>query len=282
MANPNNSVRTNAPGDFFVDTGCINCGVSRHYAPEIFGDDGAYAYVKRQPASAQEVLDAELALLACPVAAIGTWEKHDLARARDAFPFALTDEVYVNGFNDRSSYGAHSYFIHGRSDGGSNWMIDAPRFTKHLVSRIEALGGLDYIFLTHRDDVSDAAKYAAQFGAQRIIHTLERQAQPDAEMILEGEGEHDIGGARILFTPGHTQGHMVLLWRDRSLFVGDHLAGRAVCWYSWPEQIASTAKLDALADVDWVFPGHGKWFPVTPGGFPEFIRARVRKMRAAG
>ena len=63
-------------------------------------------------------------------------------------------------------------------------MVDAPRFTKHLANNIEAMGGLDRIFLTHRDDVCDAHKYAAYFGAERVIHELERAAQPDAEIIL--------------------------------------------------------------------------------------------------
>ena len=66
--------------------------------------------------------------------------------------------------------------------------VDAPRFTKHLANNMEAMGGLDYIFLTHRDDVSDAHKYAAHFGADRVIHEFERAAQPDAEIILDGEG----------------------------------------------------------------------------------------------
>jgi hypothetical protein len=55
-------------------------------------------------------------------------------------------------------------------------MVDAPRFTTHLVDNIEAMGGLDYIFLTHRDDVADAEKYAAHFGARRVIHALEKSA----------------------------------------------------------------------------------------------------------
>ena len=279
MADAKRRVASNVDGDFFVDSSCINCGVSRHYAPDIFGDDGAFAYVKQQPSSAEEILHTQMAQLACPVAAIGTLQKRDLSHARDAFPFALTDDVYVNGYNDRSSYGAHSYFIRGD---GENWMVDAPRFAKHLTNRIEAMGGLDYIFLTHRDDVSDADKYAAHFGADRIIHVFERTAQPDAEIVLEGEGDHVVGSGDILFTPGHTKGHMVLVWQDTYLFVGDHFASRAVCWHSWPKQIASTTRLETLSGVEWVFPGHGKWFQVPPGHFPEMIRERVRKMTAQG
>ena len=277
MADAKRRVAGNAAGEFFVDTNCINCGVSRHYAPKTFGDDGAHAFVKKQPSSEQDVLDAQLALLACPAAAIGTSKKQNLSLARRSFPLALAGSVFVNGYNDRSSFGAHSYFIQGDNE---NWMVDAPRFNKDLVNNIESMGGLAYIFLTHRDDVSDADKYAAHFSADRVIHVFEKAAQPDAEIILEGEGGHDVGGARIVFAPGHTKGHMLLLWQDRYLFVGDHFAGHAYCWHSWEEQIESTKKLGALAEVDWLFPGHGKWFSVARGGFPKFIQQRVAKMMA--
>ncbi len=142
------------------------------------------------------------------------------------------------------------------------------------------MGGLDCIFLTHRDDVNDAHEYAAFFGAERVIHEFERAAQPGAEIILEGEDDHKVRSARILFTPGHTKGHMVLLWRDAYLFVGDHFAPSTACWHSWDAQIESTRKLDDLTGVEWVFPGHGKWFPVPPRDFPKVIRQRVRKMVA--
>ena len=163
----------NADGEFFVDANCINCGVSRHYAPNTFGDDGIHVFVKKQPSVQAETLAAQRAQLAYPVAAIGISTKHDLSAARQSFPFALADNIFVNGYNDRSSYGAHSFFIRGDNE---NWMVDAPRFIKHLVNNIEAMGGLDYIFLTHRDDVADAEKYAAHFGARRVIHALEKSA----------------------------------------------------------------------------------------------------------
>jgi glyoxylase-like metal-dependent hydrolase (beta-lactamase superfamily II) len=59
----------------------------------------------------------------------------------------------------------------------------------------------------------------------------------------------------------------VLLYRDRALFTGDHLAWsppremliafRDVCWYSWPEQIRSMEALLAYRFA-WVLPGHGR------------------------
>jgi len=42
----------NVPGEFFVDSTCIDCGTCRQVAPEAFaeGDDASYVY--RQPVDA--------------------------------------------------------------------------------------------------------------------------------------------------------------------------------------------------------------------------------------
>ena len=95
----------------------------------------------------------------------------------------LADGVSYCGFNSPKSFGGNSYFLE-HPDG--NWLIDAPRYVEHLVRRFAERGGLRYIFLTHRDDVADADKYAKRFGAERIIHRLELSAQPDAERVIDG------------------------------------------------------------------------------------------------
>lgn len=285
MANLKKAVSANVEGSFFVDTTCINCGVSRHYAPDVFGDTGTYAFVKKQPHNEKEEFAAKQALLACPVGSIGMRERLDLTAARNSFPMPMTDDVYINGFNHRDSYGAHSYFI--RADTG-NWLIDSPRFVPDLVKKFEKMGGIHYIFLTHRDDVCDAHRYAQHFEAKRIIHKLESVAQKDAEVILEGEGVHRIDAGEIHFTPGHTEGHLVLLWNGKYLFTGDHFAWvaslgrfgsfRDACWYSWEKQIESVQKMQTFKDVEWVFPGHGKWGRVDNGQFPDIIKSSVQWM----
>lgn len=287
MANLKKALSENVSGNYFVDSSCINCGVSRHYAPEIFGDTGIYAFVKKQPQNGKEELTAKQALLACPVASIGMREKQDLTSARNSFPVPMAKDVYINGFNHRNSFGAHSYFI--KSNTG-NWLVDSPRFVSDLVKKFEEMGGIRYIFLTHRDDVGDAHQYAKHFGAKRIIHKLESEAQKDAEVILEGEGAHRIKSGEIHFTPGHTRGHLVLLWDNKYLFTGDHFAWlsglnqfgsfRNACWYSWEKQIESVQNMQSFQDVEWVFPGHGKWRMVDKKQFPEIIKQSVRWMRS--
>ncbi len=243
---------------------CIDCDACRQLAPATFAQRGVASAVVAQPHDEAERAAALRALVACPVGAIGTQTRHDARAALAAFPLQVDGPVSLCGFNDRATYGANSYFLQHR-DG--NWLVDAPRFTPHLVRAFERRGGIAYIFLTHRDDVGGASAYAARFGSTRIIHRADLRAQPDAEVVLDGEAAIDFApGFSIVPTPGHTRGHCVLL-HDRFLFSGDHLAWdpererlaayRDVCWYDWPEQIRSVMKL-ASYDFEWLLPGHGR------------------------
>jgi glyoxylase-like metal-dependent hydrolase (beta-lactamase superfamily II)/ferredoxin len=265
MAERSQAVAENAPGPFFVDASCIDCDTCRQLAPATFADGGSHSYVRLQPRNPVEERAALHALLACPTASIGTADKTGVAAARDDFPMALDANVYFCGFNSPKSYGSNSYFIEHPQ---GNWLVDSPRFVESLARRLADRGGLRYIFLTHRDDVADAEKWAARFGATRIIHRLELSAQPAAERIVSGFDAVALeDGFLAIPTPGHTRGHMVLLHAKRFLFTGDHLAwdrdsqslsaNRDYCWHSWREQLDSVRKLTAYP-FEWVLPGHGQ------------------------
>jgi glyoxylase-like metal-dependent hydrolase (beta-lactamase superfamily II)/ferredoxin len=286
MANFAKRVRENVPGEFFVDSTCIDCDTCRQLAPATFGETGMYAFVRAQPRSAEAQRQALRAVLACPTGSIGTLHR-DQARAVMAdFPLRLEDEVFYCGFNSAKSYGGNSYFV---QHAAGNWLIDAPRFFPHLVSQFEALGGISHIFLTHRDDVADAARYAHRFGAQRIIHRRELSAQPDAEVVLEGTAPLQLAPEFVAIpTPGHTAGHCVLLYRNYFLFTGDHLdwdrteqrldASRDYCWYSWAQQTTSMAQLLGF-DFTWVLPGHGQRIRLPDGQMHQALESLVARMR---
>lgn len=67
--------------------------------------------------------------------------------------------------------------------------------------------------------------------------------------------------------PGHTRGSVAFVLEERFLFSGDSLAWDDdagdltafddVCWYSWPAQAASLARLAEAHRFAWVLPGHG-------------------------
>jgi glyoxylase-like metal-dependent hydrolase (beta-lactamase superfamily II)/ferredoxin len=265
MANPNKRVPENVPGDFFVDTTCIDCDTCRQLALSVFGEAEDYAFVKRQPVSVDERRAALRALLACPTGSIGCLGEDDPKSAMDDFPLRLGDGVYYCGFNSPKSFGGNSYLFH--NDQG-NWLVDSPKYLPQLARQFEKLGGIANIFLTHSDDVADADRYARHFGSRRFIHREELASQPDAEEILDGTNPLPLAdGVLAIPTPGHTAGHCVLLLNDRFLFTGDHLfwdradqhlaASRDYCWHSWPLQIESMRRL-AQHDFEWVLPGHGQ------------------------
>jgi glyoxylase-like metal-dependent hydrolase (beta-lactamase superfamily II)/ferredoxin len=265
MANYAKRVRDNVSGDFFVDSTCIDCDACRQIAPGVFAEGAATSFVRRQPTLLADRRQAVRALLTCPTGSIGCLGTDDVKRVMGDFPLVVEEPVYCCGYNSPKSYGGNSYFIR-HAEG--NWLIDSPKFIKPLVRQLETLGGIAHIFLTHRDDVADAARFAAHFGSRRIIHRDELAAQPDAEVILAGNEPTELApGFLAIPTPGHTRGHCVLLFNERFLFTGDHLdwdrdleqlaASEDYCWYSWPQQADSMQRLAAYR-FEWVLPGHSQ------------------------
>ena len=270
----------NVDGNFYVDSTCIDCDTCRWMAPDIFGRVGSMSAVEHQPEEEGDRHRAMQALLSCPTASIGTVEKpRDIKAVQTQFPLPITENIYHCGFHSKKSYGAASYFIQ-RPEG--NVLVDSPQFSKPLVKQLEAMGGIRYLYLTHRDDVADHAKWQAHFNqanpegmpCERILHADEiNSGTQDVEIKIEGSEPVDLApDLKLITVPGHTEGHTVLLYTNpasnqRILFTGDHLAWSArldhlvgfnrFCWYSWEHQIESMTQL-AEYDFEWVLPGHGR------------------------
>jgi glyoxylase-like metal-dependent hydrolase (beta-lactamase superfamily II)/ferredoxin len=258
----------NVPGDFFVDSTCIDCDACRQIAPATFSEAGDFSIVRQQPQTEAENQRAMMALVACPTASIGTVEHHDARIGVDAFPELLVENIYYCGFNAESSFGAWSYLITRPESLGGNVLVDSPRFATQLVKKIEAMGGVRSMFLTHKDDIADHRRFAGKFGCERIMHSDDGAGRHGIERVILGNDPVEIDQDLLAIpVPGHTRGHVVLLYQNRFLFTGDHLAWspsrnsliafRSACWYSWTEQ---TKSMERLLDYDfeWVLPGHGR------------------------
>jgi glyoxylase-like metal-dependent hydrolase (beta-lactamase superfamily II)/ferredoxin len=266
MATPALRLPANTPGDWFVDSTCIDCDACRQIAPSVFYDAGDQSAVHHQPATDDQLLAAQKALISCPTASIGSVAKHDMKAALAAYPEQIDGDVYRCGFTSEASFGAFSYFI--RRDSG-NILVDSPRFAGPLARNIDAMGGVRRMLLTHQDDVADHARFHERFGCDRVLHRDDvRSRTAMVELQPQGPGPVALDDDLLMIpTPGHTKGHAVFLYRDRFLFTGDHLAWnetrgalyafRSACWYSWKEQIAS---MERLLDYrfEWVLPGHGR------------------------
>ena len=271
----------NVGGDFYVDRTCIDCDTCRWMAPETFHEAAGKSAVHHQPTNETERLRALQALLSCPTASIGTREKPtDIQTSQASLPIAITENVFHCGYHSESSYGAASYLIV-RPEG--NILVDSPRFAPPLVKRLEALGGIRYLVLTHRDDVADHQKCRHRFGCDRILHR--QDIGPDTRAIeiqLTGLEPFSLAPDLLIIpVPGHTQGHTVLLYADRILFTGDHLAWsdrlqhlhafQQACWYSWSEQLKSMERL-ATYGFEWVLPGHGRRYHTDLATMKEQMR----------
>src|SRR5215475_7606740 len=99
MANLKKSVPENVPGDFFVDTTCIDCDTCRQIAPAVFGEGDETAFVRRQPSNDVEHRDALRALVCCPTGSIGNSGDGDPRSVMSDFPLMVEDPVYYCGFN---------------------------------------------------------------------------------------------------------------------------------------------------------------------------------------
>ena len=266
MANLSSRLPDNVPGEFFVDATCIDCDTCRRVAPAVFEEGDGHSFVGAQPRDVEERRRAFMALVACPTASIGTSPRTDASEGARAFPEPIHDNVSFCGFTSESSFGAWSYLIE-RPEG--NVLVDSPRAAGPLLSALEARGGVATMFLTHRDDVADHAAFWKRFGCVRVLHEDDVTASTrDVERRIGGLEPVSLADDLIAIpTPGHTRGHAVLLYRERYLFSGDHLAwsrrrGHLVAfrdanWYSWPETIRSMERLLDYS-FEWVLPGHGE------------------------
>ena len=290
MASVDRRLAENVPGDFYVDETCIDCDTCRRVEPGVFAAGEGHSYVGRQPAGEAERKRALMALVACPTGSIGTVSRADARAAIAAFPETVAENVSFCGFTAESSFGAWSYLV---ERPGGNLLVDSPRAANPLVNEIARRGGVSLLFLTHRDDVADHAQFAKRFGCERILHERDvTSATRDVERKLSGDDPVSLSYDLVAIpTPGHTRGHAVLLYREKFLFTGDHLAWsprrrglvafRDACWFSWSEQIRS---MERLLDFrfEWVLPGHGwRYHAPSAGAMRTELEKCVTWMKSA-
>jgi glyoxylase-like metal-dependent hydrolase (beta-lactamase superfamily II)/ferredoxin len=283
MADVTKRLEANVPGEFFVDSSCIDCDLCRQIAPAVFRAEGDNSVVHHQPATEAEARRAEMALVTCPTASIGSLNKRGLEAAIRSFPEVIEDNVRFCGFASEDSFGGSSYLVV-RPEG--NVLVDSPRYTAPLVHQLESLGGVKWMFLSHIDDVADHQKFRDRFGCSRIMH--EGDAHFGVERMIQGNDPVPIADDLVVIpTPGHTAGSQSLLHRDKFLFTGDHVwgdsddhrlhASRRYNWHSWAEQRRSIERL-LKHDFEWILPGHGPRFHAAPEEMKRQIQDLVSRM----
>jgi len=293
MASAARRLGANVAGELFVDSTCIDCDTCRWMDPAHFGARGDQSFVRAQPADEEGWRRALQALVSCPTASIGTEAKKPLADVLRSFPIPVEDEVGHCGFHHEGSFGAASYFVRRPPERGGNVLVDSPRFAGPLVKRLEELGGVATMFLTHVDDVADHERFHAHFGCERVLHAADaRGALRGIERLVEGEDPVRLDDELLVIpTPGHTRGSACLLHREAFLFSGDHVAWsprleqvyafRSACWYDWGVQTRSMERL-AGHRFRWILPGHGRRCSFPAERMADEVRKAAAWMRSVG
>lgn len=114
----------------------------------------------------------------------------------------------------------------------------------------------------HADHTAGCAELKRLTGARVIIHALEADAVPDADILWADESDLKVGELtfNVLHTPGHTPGG-ICLYAEGNLFTGDTLfvgdSGRTdLPGGHRPTLGASIRRLMQLPDATVVWPGH--------------------------
>jgi glyoxylase-like metal-dependent hydrolase (beta-lactamase superfamily II)/ferredoxin len=282
----------NENGPFFVDKSCINCGTCYWMAPHTFKEIEGQSAVYHQPEVDNKKEETIRAILSCPTFSIGNTQKGELdLKIEASLPFPLgdsEDHLFYTGYHSEKSFGATSYFIQ-RETG--NILVDSPRFLKKLALRFEKMGGLPFQYLTHQDDIGDTELYWKTFQGQRIIHQedAKRKDLEKYEILLQGKETFSLAkDVLIIPVPGHTKGSTVLLFKNKYLFTGDHLAYsrknkhliafKNHCWYDFKEQIQSMEKLLQF-EFQYILPGHGAPFHCSPSQMKKELKKCIDWMK---
>lgn len=262
MADPRLALPANAPGDLFVDSSCagIGCAVCRQIAPATYTAAGKQVAVAHQPDKEDDDgrHKALLALISCPTKSIGSRTGKHIEHAEESLPAKLAEGVYACGMTSRDSQGAQSYFIR-RKEG--NILIDSPRFSPQLVKRIREYKGIKYMIITHPGNAADNEMFQREFECERVVHKYETEGNLGmCEKILPGDGPWTIApGLKVILTPGHSRGHIVLLYMETFLFSGDHLFWNpeAARLESSPKAYTKSVEKLIPEQFSYVLPAHG-------------------------
>ena len=92
-----------APGDWYVDTACIDCGASRHVAPNLIVARNGKSVFAQQPTTPEERLAARRAVLVCPTASVCSETK----QPRRPATTTVIDRIDVNNLRERPTDLSH-------------------------------------------------------------------------------------------------------------------------------------------------------------------------------
>lgn len=107
-----------------------------------------------------------------------------------------------------------------------NFLVGCPESLPKVVEeKINERGGINYIFISHRDDAGIACEFRKKFNAKIILHKSEEKYLGNCKADISFETDTMITkNVEAITTPGHTNGNSCLLFNDYGyLFTGDQI-----------------------------------------------------------
>jgi len=176
---------------------------------------------------------------------------------------------------NRDTLGGTAYFILENS----NILIDCPAWDENTFNFLQNQGGVQWLFLTHRDNIGKAHEVQKAFGCAIVIQEQEAYLLPDATSTTFQHHFTLTPATRAIWTAGHTPGSACLYHTGFGgvLFTGRHLlptpqgnlaAIKTAKTFHWPRQLRNVQTL-----IDEFSPETLHW--ICPGANLGFLRGNL-------
>ena len=152
---------------------------------------------------------------------------------------------------NRDTLGATAYFI---VENQMNILVDSPAWDEANQAFLRSLGGVHWLFLTHRGAIGKAKEIQQAMGCDIVIQEQEAYLLPGLSLTPFSQEWGLSDHCQGIWTPGHSPGSSCLYYAGYGgvLFTGRHLLPnqqgvpiplRTAKTFHWPRQIQSVQLL---------------------------------------
>ncbi len=161
-------------------------------------------------------------------------------------PQGIWDNIFAFPPN-RDTLGGTAYFI---VENEANILIDCPAWDDNNQKFLHDLGGVRWLFLTHRGAIGKTREIQETFGCEVLVQEQEAYLLPGLR-VIKFQQEFNLSNlAQAIWTPGHSPGCSCLYYTGQGgvLFSGRHLLPnqqgepvplRTAKTFHWPRQLKS-------------------------------------------
>ncbi len=165
-------------------------------------------------------------------------------------PRAVLETIFAFPPN-RETLGGTAYFI---VENDANILVDCPPWDEETANFLNAHGGVNWLFLTHRGGIGKAAEIQQALNCQILIQEQEAYLLPGVPVQTFSQEFPLMPNFSAIWTPGHSPGSSCLYFSAYGgvLFSGRHLLPdqhgdpvplRTAKTFHWPRQIRSVQSL---------------------------------------